>query len=113
MRFYQRHKQSRQGHAAAIQNVRQLIAALLCLETRFHPARLKVLGIGNTANFQIAPLPWGPNLDVVRLGRGKAHIAATEGEDAVVKPQLLQYGLGVNELFLKLIITVFRLHHLN
>ena len=35
---------TRQGDAATVQNMRQLIAALLCLETRFHPARLKVLG---------------------------------------------------------------------
>ena len=113
MRFYQSHKQTGQGDAATVQNMRQFIAALLCLETRFHPARLKVLGIGNTANFQIAPLPRSPNLDVLGLGCGKAHVAATEREYAVVKPQLLQRGLGVNEHFLKLIITVFRLHHLD
>src|SRR6185503_15834833 len=68
MRFDQRHKKTGQGGAASVQNVRQAIFAGVALETQVHAPRLKVLTVGAARYFEVGPLPWRPDLDVVGHG---------------------------------------------
>src|SRR6185312_17358323 len=67
---------------------------LLRAEAAIHPARLEVAAIGAARNLAIGLLPGQPDLDVVGLARGEAHVAGAEKHDPVGEPEALQHGLG-------------------
>ena len=89
------HKEACQGHPAAVQHVRQLIAALLCLEAQFHAAGLKVLGIRNAADLKVAPLSRCPDLDVIGPCSTEADIAGAQLDCTEMQLEGLEDGLGV------------------
>src|ERR1700722_3129670 len=66
--FNQRDKQPRQRRAAAVEDMRKFIFPALRFETQVHPARLKFFAIRAARNFEIAPLPRRPDLNVISLG---------------------------------------------
>src|SRR5260221_11861763 len=72
--------------------------ALLSLrpDTRLHAARLDVAAIGAARDLAIGLLSQQPNLDVVGLARGEAHVAGAEQHDAVGKTEALQDRLGAS-----------------
>src|ERR1039457_4349514 len=67
VRFNQFDKQPFQRRAAAVEDVREFVFAGLGFKAQIHPARLKILAVRATRNFEIAPLPWRPDFDVISL----------------------------------------------
>src|SRR5690348_14734350 len=68
--------------------------ALLGAEARGHAPRLELAAIGAARDLAIRRLPRQPDLDVIGLARGEAHIAAAEEHHAIGKPEPLQHLLG-------------------
>src|SRR5262249_45945621 len=69
------------GTVERMDEARALVAGLA--EARLHPAGLELAAIGAAGDLAVGPLPWQPDLDVVGLLGGKAHIAGAERNDAI------------------------------
>ena len=69
--FDQGDEQTREGGAAAVQDVGKFVFAGLAFETEVHAAGLEVFAIRDARHFEIAPLPRRPDFDIVGLGAGK------------------------------------------
>src|SRR5579885_664179 len=63
-------------------------------EPRLHAARLEVAAVGAAGDLAIGALTGQPNLDVIGLTRGEAHVARAQQHHAVGEPEALQDLLG-------------------
>src|SRR5437763_6033344 len=64
--------------ARAIQRMDVLGLSLVVAEAGLHAPRLEGLHVGARRNLAIGVLAWQPDLEVVGLGGGKAHVARAE-----------------------------------
>src|SRR6185312_21974 len=86
--------------ARAVQRVHEAraplptIRALLGPVTRIHAPQLVVAAVGAARDLAIAALARQPDLDVIGLARGRAHVAAAQDDGAVRDLQSLQNLLG-------------------
>src|SRR6185437_70302 len=63
-------------------------------ETRLHAPRLELAAIGAARDLAIGPLAGQPDLDVVGLARGEAHVAGAQQHDPIGEAETLQHFLG-------------------
>ena len=80
------------------------------------PAGLVAFEVAARRDFPVEILPRQPDLDVVGLGRGKAHIPGAQDHHPVVQAQLLQHFFRIVQQTLQLVVGVLRqgeLHQLH
>src|SRR6185369_11976043 len=88
------------GEARAVERVHEArsplstIWALAGPEARVHAARLVVAAVGAARDLAIAALARQPDLDVVGLARGRAHVATAQHDGAKGNLQAPQHLLG-------------------
>ncbi len=82
--------------------------AVLAATARVHAARLEVAAHRAGRDFAIHVLARQPDLDVVGLLRGEAHVAGAERHHAIVQIELLQHVLGAFQHALMLGLRLFR-----
>src|SRR2546427_2047687 len=87
--------------------MRKSVVAGLRFKTKIHSARLEVFAVGAARNFEITPLPWSPNFDVVSLRAGKAHITRAEQHDAIMQSERFQDSLGIVHHLFQFVIAAF------
>src|SRR5260370_29377021 len=94
------------GQPRAVQRVHEFALAALGLGAYPRAARLKCLAVRAGRNLAEFSARGQPHLDVVSLGRGKAHVCGAQEHDAVVQPELLENDLGVAHQFLVLLVAL-------
>ena len=73
-----------------------------------HAPRLEIGADRARRDLAIGPLPRQPDLDVVGLGRGEAHVAGAQRHDAIGQIEPLQHLLGAAEHALVLVRRLLR-----
>src|SRR5216684_4922938 len=89
------HDSAADGQAGTVEGVNVARLLLRCAVADVGAPGLEVEEVRAGADLAIGLLPRQPHFQVVGLGRGEAHVAGGEGDDAVVQPERLQHGLGV------------------
>src|SRR5262245_233145 len=83
--FDQRDEQSSQGGPASVEDMRQPVLAAFRLVTEVHSSRLKILAVRTAGHFQVGPLPWCPDFDVISHRAGETHVAGAKLNDLVME----------------------------
>src|SRR5882672_4624023 len=110
MRFDERDEQSRRRRAAAVEDVREFIFTGFGFETQIPPARLEIFAVRAARNFEVAPLPWCPDFDVISLRAAEAHVAGAKHDNTVMQAEQLQNFFRVAHHLFQFVVTVLRLH---
>src|SRR5215217_1849847 len=97
------------GDAGAVQRVDETRAfPLLRAIAGVHAPRLEIGADRARRDLAIGPLPRQPDLDVVGLGRGEAHVAGAQRHDAIGQIEALEHFLGAAEHALVLVRRLLR-----
>src|SRR5690349_12467741 len=93
--LHHRDQRATDRDAGAVERMHERAALLAgAAEARVHAPGLEIAAIGAARNLAIGVLTRQPDLDVIGLARGKAHVARAEKHDAVRQVQPLQDRLG-------------------
>src|SRR5262245_41652211 len=84
------------------------LSPLFAAITRAHAARLELASDRARRDLTEHVLPGQPDLDVVCLLRGKAHIASTQRDHAIMQPEPPQHLLRAGEHALVLVPALLR-----
>src|SRR2546421_6844938 len=93
--------------------MREFIFAGVSFESQVHPSRLKIFAVRNAGNFEVTPLPWRPDFDVIRFRAGKARVPGAKQHHTIVQAKDLQYSLGMSEHFFVLGVSLLWLDDFN
>src|SRR5215467_237929 len=107
--LHHRDQRAADGDAGAVERVHEArLAVVLAAEARVHAPGLELAAQRARGNLPVHVLPGQPDLDIVGLLRGKAHVAGAEGDHAIMQVEPPQNFLGAGEHALVLVARLFR-----